>query len=215
MNTATSTAASSLATTEAPLPATPSPPPFVEEHPAWRMPLSVYERIVKAGLLEDYRDVYLWKGRLCDRMGINRPHIFGVNRIFRFLIGLCGDDYSPETEAPVAFRFDDSAPQPDVKVLRGRDRDHLDRMPTTADVALVVEVTDSTLPKDRALIITYAIEEIPVYWLLNIAARRMEVYAAPVAGVYTSVAFFDAGQDVPVIFDGRDVGSIPVADLLP
>ncbi len=190
---------------------TPAPP----DHPSWSMPLAVYEKMVEAGLLEDYRHVYLWDGRLCERMGINRPHIHGVKSLFLALVALCADDFAPETEAPVAFRHHDSAPQPDIKVLRGRTRDYMNRMPSTADVALVVEVTDTTLSKDRGLVITYAIEEIPVYWLLNIPSRRLEVYAAPVAGVYTSVAFFEADADAPVVLDGRDVGRIRVADLLP
>ncbi len=44
--------------------------------------------------------------------------------------------------------------------------------PTTADVPLVVEVADTTLPKDRALALTYAREGIPVYWLINMKAGR-------------------------------------------
>ena len=54
--------------------------------------------------------------------------------------------------------------------------DYNPRMPTTADVPLVVEVTDSTLSKDRALASTYAVEQIPVYWLLNLPEARLEVY---------------------------------------
>ena len=102
-----------------------------------------------------------------------------------------------------------------MKVVRGRSQDYNPRMPTTADVPLVVEVADSTLPKDRALASNYAVEEIPVYWLLNLTAIHLEVYSAPVDGVYTSIQILGPDDDVPVILDGREVGRIRVADLLP
>ena len=213
-----STATASPPAPEVAAPVVASPPravPTTPDHPHWSMPLAVYEKIVEAGLLEEYRHVYLWDGRLCERMGINRPHVYGVKSLFLALVAICADEFAPETEAPMAFRFHDSAPQPDIKVLRGRTKDFMQRMPTTADVALVVEVTDTTLSKDRGLVITYAIEEIPVYWLLNIPANRLEVYAAPVAGVYTSITFFDPAQDAPVVLDGREIGRVRVADLLP
>ena len=208
----------------APAPASVAEPAPVAAHasvPAnrpWSMPLAAYEKIVESEVLSGFpgfRHVYLWKGRLWERMSINRPHVYGVKSVFLALHGLGLADYSPETEAPMAFRFTDSAPQPDVKVVRGRTKDFMDRMPTTADVPLVVEVADSSLAEDRALALAYAAEEIPVYWLLNLPGRRLEVYAAPVAGVYTSVTLFEPEQDVPIVLDGREVGRVRAADLLP
>ena len=188
------------------------------DHPPWAMPLAAYEKLVESGLFSEFpefRRVYLWEGRLCERMTIDRPHVLGVRGVFLAILGLRIEGYEAETEAPMAYRKADSAPQPDIKVVRGLCKDYNPRMPTTTDVPLVVEVTDSTLSKDRGLALTYAIEEIPVYWLVNIPARRVEVYSAPVSGVYTSVSFFEAGQEIPVILDGREVGRIRVADLLP
>ncbi len=86
-------------------------------------------------------------------------------------------------------------------------------MPRSSDVALVIEVADTTLSKDRALAATYAVEEIPVYWLLNIPARRLEVYSAPAAGLYTSVSLFEEGSEAPIVLDGREVGRVLVSNL--
>ena len=205
-------ATQALAAPSPPAPSAIVPPP---DHPPWRMPLALYERIVEAGLLNEYRHVYLWEGRLCERMGIDRPHVLGVKGIYDFVRDLRPEGYDAETETPMAFRFAASAPQPDVKVIRGRSRDFQIKMPTTADVALVVEVTDSTLSKDRALAARYATEEIPVYWLLNIEGRRLEVYADPVAGVYTTITFFGPDDEAPVVLDGREVGRVRVGEFLP
>ena len=193
-------------------------PPALPDHVPWHMPLAVYEKIVESGILsktDGVRHVYLWEGKLCHRTTVNRPHGLGVKHTFLALYELKVAGYDPETEVPIAFRKVDSSPQPDVKVVRGRSEDYNPRMPTIADVALVVEVSDTTIPKDRGLILTYAKEEIPVYWLMNIPSNRLEVYSLPVDGMYTSVQFLGPDDTVPVVFDGREVGRLRVADLLP
>ncbi|MDB5352670.1 MAG: hypothetical protein JWN86_3917 [Planctomycetota bacterium] len=195
--------------------ARPTSPP---DHRPWHMPLAVYEKITESGILnrdDGVRHVYLWEGTLCDRMTIYRPHGLGVKNIYDAMKALGIVGYDAETELPMAFRKADSAPQPDVKVIRGRSKDYNPRMPTTADVPLVVEVAESSLSKDRALASNYAIEEIPVYWLMNLTTNHLEVYSAPVDGVYTSIQILGPGDEVPVVLDGREVGRIPVADLLP
>ena len=101
-----------------------------------------------------------------------------------------------------------------MKVVRGRSRTTHRDADDGRRAPLVVEVTDSTLSKDRGLVLTYANEEIPVYWLLNIPARRLEVYAVPSTGLHAR-RLLRAGQDAPVVLDGREVGRLRVADLLP
>ena len=41
-------------------------------------------------------------------------------------------------------------PEPDVAIVRGTDADYEHRIPTAADVALLVEVSDTTLNLDRS-----------------------------------------------------------------
>jgi Uma2 family endonuclease len=45
----------------------------------------------------------------------------------------------------------DSEPEPDVVIVRGDRRQYRDRHPGPDDVALVVEVSDSTLQRDRTM----------------------------------------------------------------
>ena len=44
-----------------------------------------------------------------------------------------------------AITTDDSEPEPDIAVVRGSELDYLARHPGAADMALVIEVADSTL----------------------------------------------------------------------
>ena len=81
---------------------------------------------------------------------------------------------------------------------------------------MLVEVSDSSLSDDRALASeVYGPAGIPVYWIVNLVHRRVEVYADPGPGGYGSTAVYAEGQAVPVVIDGHPLGQIAVADLLP
>jgi Uma2 family endonuclease len=54
---------------------------------------------------------------------------------------------------------------------------------------------------------------IPVYWIVDVIGRRVEVYTGPGPKGYGPTSIFVEGQSVPVVIDGREVG--PVADILP
>ena len=68
-------------------------------------------------------------------------------------------------------------PEPDVSVARGEPDDYLDLDPGPDDVALIVKVSDTTLAADRALAAIYGGGRIPVYWIVNLIDRQIEVYA--------------------------------------
>ena len=107
-------------------------------------------------------------------------------------------------------------PEPDVSVVRGSRLDYKDRIPEPADIALLVEVSDSTLSGDRGKKLpAYAKGGIPVYWIINLVDRQVEVYSGPVAGSYPSPAIYVSGQQVPIAIGGQQLQPIAVDDLLP
>ena len=78
-----------------------------------------------------------------------------------------------------------------------------------------VEVCD-TSEQDRTLKLAgYAAAGIPVYWVLDLGLRQLEVYACPVAGAYTTSIVLADSDTADVILDGQVVGRIAIADLLP
>ena len=114
----------------------------------------------------------------------------------------------------------ESEPEPDVAVVRGTSRDYLARHPGPTDMALVIEVADSSLSRDRlhkARI--YAAAAVPTYWIINLVDLQVEVYTDPTgpdaAPVYRAHQDYRAGDFVPFVVDGRDLGAIPAQELLP
>ncbi len=106
--------------------------------------------------------------------------------------------------------------EPDRCVVRGPARNYLGQHPGPADVVLVVEVADSSLADDRELgTKVYGPARLPVYWIVNLVERQVEVYTSPGPGGYQSCEVFRSGQTVPIVVDGQQIGEIAVNDLLP
>jgi len=99
-----------------------------------------------------------------------------------------------------------------VLIARGKE----DRHPGPDDIALVVEVADSSLADDRQMATeVYGPAGVPVYWIVNLVHRQVEVYTDPGPEGYRSCAVFAEVQSVPVVIDGQPLGRVAVADLLP
>jgi hypothetical protein len=78
-----------------------------------------------------------------------------------------------------------------------------------------VEVSDTTLANDRKMVLTYAATGVPVYWIVNLVERQVEVYTSPAADGYGVRLDYLPGQEVPVILDGTVVDHIRVSEILP
>jgi hypothetical protein len=61
----------------------------------------------------------------------------------------------------------------------------------------------------------YGASSIPVYWIVNLVDRQVEVYAHPTASGYGPPQICKPGEEVPIALDGVVVACIPVSDILP
>ena len=107
-------------------------------------------------------------------------------------------------------------PQPDGLLARGTTADYRTRNPGAADALLVVEVAHSSLPHDRTTKLrVYAAAGLTPYWILNVAARTLEVRTDPdpAAGEYRSLATLTAADTATVPLPAGDV-SLSLVDLL-
>ncbi|NNJ27470.1 Uma2 family endonuclease [Alienimonas chondri] len=110
----------------------------------------------------------------------------------------------------------DDAPQPDGLIAKGATADYRDRNPAAADVLLTIEVAQSSLEHDRTTKLqTYAQAGLSPYWILNVAARTLEVRTDPdpAAGSYRTLVTLTAADTATLPLPGGDV-SLPLADLL-
>jgi hypothetical protein len=87
-------------------------------------------------------------------------------------------------------------------------------------VALVIEVADSTLVRDREWKRRiYARNGIPVYWIVNLIDRQLEVFTEPSgpgpSPDYGTTRVLGAGNQAGIVNGGAVVGAVAVVDLLP
>jgi Uma2 family endonuclease len=184
--------------------------------PLHRITVDEYERIIASGALEDSSRVELIDGYMVDKMGKKAGHRWTTKEVLKALDRRLPPGWTSQKEEPVRIPTYDE-PEPDIAIIRGTDADYRRRIPTAADVALLVEVSDSTLVQDRGLkLAAYAKDGIPIYWIINLVDRQVEVYTRPVkAGRYRSRRVFKPGQQVPVDIAGQPLPPIAVDDILP
>ena len=181
----------------------------------YRLNVDQYEAMTEAEILTERDQVELINGFLVSKMTKKPAHSVSARAVAEALAGLIPEGYFVTREDPIRIG-DASEPEPDAAVVRGRSRDYAKRHPDAAQVSLVVEVADSSLNLDRTeKLQAYAAGEVPVYWIVNLVDGRLEVYSRPESGAYQSVRILDPTDEVAVVVDGRELGAIPVADLLP
>jgi Uma2 family endonuclease len=195
-------------------PVDPSPmasPPLAS--PAvYRISVDEYERT--AGLLGDDR-VELIDGYLVRRIGKNPPHSWVTRELLDRLEQMLPPGWMWRLEQPVRIPEYDE-PEPDIAIVRGTNDDYKHRTPEPADVALLVEVSETTYDRDRGEKWTaYSKSGIPAYWIINLAKGRVEVYTDPSPAGYQSRIDFQRGQQVPVTIGGQPLRPIVVAGILP
>jgi Uma2 family endonuclease len=90
--------------------------------------------------------------------------------------------------------------EPDLALLKLPAEQYKDRNPTSNDAIVVIEVSDTTLERDRgAKLEAYARNNIPEYWILNVNETKLEVYREPKGNEYRSRRLFTAGEGVTLL----------------
>jgi Uma2 family endonuclease len=182
-----------------------------------RLTVDQYEAMVESGVFTKRDRFTLINGLLVAKVTKNPPHACSTDLTADSLRKAIPAGRCVRAENPVRLP-PDSEPEPDVVVARGDLKDYGRRHPGPADLALVVEVSDTSLEEDREMADVYGPAGIPVYWIVDVQRGRVEVYTASKrrrAPGYGKPRIFKTGQSVPVIIDGVEVGRIAVSEILP
>ena len=206
-------------------PAAPSvsapPPParYYLQHSTFRkFTLDEYHKMIETGVLIDGEPYELLEGNLVKKMSHGAAHDSALQAIFKRLLRMLATGWDARGQSAVTL-LDGSEPEPDVAIVRGDENTYRTRHPGASDIGLVIEVADSSLLIDRHdKGSIYARANLPVYWVVNVVDRVIEVYTQPAgeaeAATYTKRDDFAVGASVPVVLDGATVGAIAVADVM-
>lgn len=152
-------------------------------------------RLVEAGIIGDDEPVELLDGAFVEMSPQSAQHSAAMRRLAKRLRQAYADRAEVFEEKPLATSLHD-LPEPDLAVVRPRGDDYSTSHPTGADVLLVIEVAWSSQRLDRLKASIYAAGGVPVYWVLDLAARKLEVLTAPEGRAYRSARFLGEGEEV-------------------
>src|SRR5271168_2093048 len=140
--------------------------PFQEPpYPVWRFTVADYHRLIKAGGLTEDDPVELLEGWIVPKMPHNPLHdstLDGAQDILRNLLPI-----GWRVRVQMAITTADSEPEPDLAVVRGPAERYRKRHPGPKDIAMLVEVSEATLRRDRVHKgRVYSKAGISIYWII-------------------------------------------------
>jgi len=189
------------------------PPPV----PVRRFTVDEYHRLASAQVLTEDDRVELLEGWIVPKMTHSPRHDATIDSVHEALRGSVPESWRIRVQSAVTTA--DSEPEPDLAVVPGPASRYADRHPGPEDIALAVEVADSSLEDDRSVKgQLYARARIPCYWIVNLVDEQIEVHSDPSgpgrAPRYRSRHVFHPGDSVPIFLEGREVARVAVNDLL-
>lgn len=151
--------------------------PIEVAFPARRFSVAEYEQIARAGILTEDDSVELLEGLIVEKMTKYPPHDATIDILAQLLWRLLPLGWFPRVQNVLVTT--DSEPEPDLAVTRGRPQEYMQRHPVAADVALIIEVAESSIHRDRRKRKIYARAGVAQYWIFDLNAGQIEMYAEP------------------------------------
>jgi Uma2 family endonuclease len=138
----------------------------------------------EAGVIGEDERLELINGTIISMSPMRDPHAFVVDELGERFIQTFSAVARVRIQNPLRLSADlddNQLPSPDVVIFRRGKMTH----PLPHDVFFLVEVSDSTLQKDRMIKLPlYAQALIPEVWLVNLLEKHIEVYTGPSETAY-------------------------------
>jgi Uma2 family endonuclease len=138
-----------------------------------------YQRMIETGILTEDDRVELIKGEVVKMPSIGPDHAACVARLTILFAEQLGRRVVIWKQSPLRLP-DNSVPEPDITLLKPRADFYSNALPTPEDALLVIEVSESTLEKDRRVKMPmYAAAGIAQALVINLEEKAIEIYSSP------------------------------------
>lgn len=153
----------------------------------YRLTVQDYYRMGEAGIFEPDERVELIAGEIIAMAPIGSLHAAWVNQLVRLLVQQTRDEITVHIQNPVRLG-EDTEPEPDLALLRPREKPYSQGHPTAKDVLLIVEIAESSLAYDRdRKMPLYAWYGIPEAWLIDLNSSQLTIYLEPSQDGYRKI----------------------------
>lgn len=163
---------------------------------AYHFTVAEFDRMIERDVFQDDAQVELIRGEIQTMVPPNPAHEDVVDRLMYWSVDVTArDEIRVRIQNSVGLPEFDSVPEPDVAWMRARDY-RLQR-PQAGDVLLLIEVSDSSLAKDRLVKgPLYAQAGIQEYWIVNLVDSCLEVHRQPSGRGYGSITVHSGDETV-------------------
>ncbi len=135
--------------------------------------------MIETGILTTDDRVELLEGQIIQMSPQQPPHAATTQRAANYISSLLVERAYIRMQLPITVS-PNSEPEPDIAVVRIHPREYIDHHPAPDEIFLLVEVADSTLPRDRSLKARiYARAGIADYLILDVNNRQVYVLRQP------------------------------------
>lgn len=183
-------------------------------YPIARFTVERYHRMIEAGVFTEDDRVELLEGWVVQQMAKGPAHAYSTRQIDHELSARVPATMHVRNQEPIT--LETSEPEPDIAIVRGPAVAYRERHPYAGEVALVVEVSDSSIDTDRLKGRAYGRAGIPQYWIVNLPDRCVEVNTVPSHAAergYANVEIVHAGE-LAIELEGVEV-RLAIERLLP
>ena len=186
-------------------------PPF----PVRRFSVEEYHRMIAAGVLSEDEPVELLEGWIIPKMPRTPLHDATVDQTHDVLHSFLPPEWRLRVQSAITVL--ESEPEPDLAIVLGPPGRYVHCHPGAADIGLLIEVADSSLPQDRnAKQRLYARAGVEAHWIVNLVDRRLEVYTLPsLESGYLERQEYGLSDRVSFLVRGQVLGQIAIGDLFP
>lgn len=162
--------------------------------PVRRFTVEEYHRLGEIGVLTPDDRVELLEGWIVEKMNRRPGHGFVVGALNQWQQQSLPEGFVGRCQLPIT--TERSEPEPDLAVVTGDHKDYRQRHPSGHDCRLLIEVSDTSVERDRAKANIYSTSGVEEYWIVNIAERQLEQYLLPGATAYEKSNVLDMSDTI-------------------
>lgn len=148
--------------------------PLAPPLPLRRFSVQQYHQLGELGVLTPEDKVELLEGWIVEKMNQRPIHGYIVGFLSEWFQHRLPEGFIVRCQLPITTQ--QSEPEPDIAIVAGAHQDFRTRHPSGHDCRLAIEVSDSSLEKERAKAAIYQSSGVEEYWIVNVNSPSVEQY---------------------------------------
>ena len=151
---------------------------FPEDHFRHRISVGEFYQMHRAGVFPEGVRFELLEGEIFEMDAMDDPHAGALRWLDQEVREKLAGLIKIAIQVPLVLLTEGGEPEPDLMVLSLESE--IRRKPRVHEVLAVIEISDSSLNKDRGIKQrVYAKAGIPEYWIVNVNDLQLEIYRNP------------------------------------